>query len=346
MSFAIHNYPQICQTQLSFLEYTACRISASDYRCSVIYAAHYEFLKLAPVTPSSILPIFISSHDFVGLLFSPSCYGSSNPESLIMTDATTRSPLSCFLVSTSGPLFKAATQSPFLVAAGDGTLSKQKLSEWLSQDRLYAQAYIGFIGSLFGHVKPPARHVPFSEHHKSIHWRIIHILRASQDNIFRELKFFEDTAAKYGLDLEAKSTTSPFGPMKATTDYIKLFRRFSCEIGYEELQGSDWVLLNGLVVLWATEKCYLEAWRFAKGQRDVTKAPAHVDADADGGALRDNFIPNWTSQKFADFVQQLEQLVDDLMEEANLWIIQDAQSECKVLWDEVLDIERRFWPEV
>jgi thiaminase len=259
-----------------------------------------------------------------------------------MTDTTIPSTLTSFLVSTSGSPFTAATQSPFLVAAGRGTLSKAKLSEWLSQDRLYAQAYIGFIGSLLGHVKLPARHIPFSEHDKSIHWRIVQTLRTSQDNIFRELKFFEDTAAKYGLDLEARSTEKPFGPVKATADYIHLFRRFSCEISYEELQGSDWVLLNGLVVLWATEKCYLEAWRFAESQHDATKATA----DADDGALRDNFIPNWTSQEFAAFVQQLEQLVNELMDEANLWIIQDARSVCKVLWDEVFDIERRFWPEL
>ena len=259
-----------------------------------------------------------------------------------MTEADTPSSLTSFLVSTSGPQFKAATQSPFLIAAGHGTLSKEKLSEWLSQDRLYAQAYIGFIGSLLGHVKPPARHVPFSDHDKSIHWRIVHSLRAAQDNIFRELKFFEDSAAKYGLDLEANSTEGPFGPVKATTDYIKLFRRFSCEISFDELQGSDWVLLNGLVVLWATERCYLEAWRFALSQQDSMK----TSADADGGALRDSFIPNWTSREFTEFVQQLERLVDELMDEAHLGLIQDAQSLCKMLWEEVLDIERRFWPEM
>lgn len=251
--------------------------------------------------------------------------------------------LTSLLLSTSGLLFKAATQSPFLIAAGDGTLSKSKLSEWLSQDRLYAQAYIRFIGSLLSHVQLPTQHITFSQHDESIHWRIVHTLRASLDNIFRELKFFEDTAQKYDLDLEAKSTEAPFSPETATTKYVNLFGRFSCPIDHDGLHGSDWVILNGLIVLWATEKCYLEAWRFAARQSTVSKAPA---SDADGGALREHFIANWTNQTFADFVQELEQLVNELMDKANPSLTQDAQDECRELWEEVLDVERRFWPEV
>jgi thiaminase len=260
-----------------------------------------------------------------------------------MSSETPPSRLTSLLVSVSRPLFRAATQSPFLIAAGDGTLSKKKLSEWLSQDRLYAQAYIGFIGNLIALVRLPTNHVPFSHHNSSIHWRIVHALRASLDNIFRELKFFEDTAQKYELDLEVSSTDIPFGPVKATTDYIILFERFFSPVNNDDLHGSDWVLLNGLIVLWATEKCYLEAWRFAASQSDVSKPPT---SDADGGALRENFIPNWTGQAFSEFVQQLEQLVDELMDEVNPSLTEDAQDECKELWEEVLDIERRFWPEV
>ncbi len=258
-----------------------------------------------------------------------------------MSDANPSS-LTSRLFSTSSPLFKAATQNPFLVAAGDGTLSKAKLSEWLSQDRLYAQAYIGFIGSLFAHVQLPIRHIIFSHHNSSIHWRIVHTLRTSLDNIFRELKFFEDTAQKYGLDLEAETSETPFGRLTATSNYLSLFERFSCSIDHDD-RGSDWVLLNGLIVLWATEKCYLEAWRFAASQSSASKAHA---TDADSGALREEFIPNWTSEAFADFVQQLEQLVNELMETATLYPTEDAQDECRALWEEVLDVERRFWPEV
>ncbi len=251
--------------------------------------------------------------------------------------------LTSFLFSNSDPLFKAATQSVFLIAAGDGTLTKAKLSEWLSQDRLYAQAYIGFVGSLLAHAKLPTQHIPFSQHDNSLYWRIVHTLKACLDNIFRELKFFEDIAEKYGLDLEARNTDAPFSPAIATTKYIHLFERFSSPIDPDDPRGVEWVLLNGLVVLWATERCYLEAWRFAAKQSDISRAPA---SDADGGALREHFIPNWSSQEFAAFVGQLEQLVNELVDKETVFLTEDAQDECKELWEEVLDIERRFWPEL
>lgn len=261
-----------------------------------------------------------------------------------MTDITSSSPLTSFLISASSALFTAATQSPYLVAAGDGTLSKAKLSEWLTQDRLYAQAYIGFIGSLLANVKLSIQHITFAQHETSVRWRIAHILRASLDNIFRELKIFEDTAEEYGLQLQVKdSTKSSKRMVKATADYIKLFERFSSCSGHAYFSGPDQVLLNGLTVLWATEKCYLEAWRFAASHSDASKATA---SDADGGALRNCFIPNWTSQEFADFVEQLEQLVDELLDDIGINLTSDVRDEFKQLWDEVLDIEKRFWPEI
>lgn len=257
--------------------------------------------------------------------------------------STTPAPsLTSLLVSASKPLFKAATQNPFLIAAGDGTLSKEKLSEWLSQDRLYAQAYIGFIGSLFAHVQLPTQHIPFSNHSDSIHWRISHMLKGALDNIFRELKFFEDTAQQYGLDLEATSIEGSFGPVQATTAYVNLFWRFSVPISEEDARGSNWVLLNGLIVLWATEKCYLEAWRFAASNKPDPTAAATLPVD--GGALFENFIPNWTRQEFIDFVQGIEELVNELNDSISPSLSEEAQLECRELWEEVLDIERRFWP--
>lgn len=260
-----------------------------------------------------------------------------------MTDEHSSSSLTSFLVSASRPLFTAATQSPFLGAAGDGTLSKAKLSEWLRQDRLYAQAYIGFIGSLLANVKLPVQHITFAQHGTSVRWRIAHILRASLDNIFRELKFFEDTAEKCGLDLQVDSAKPSCGIVEATADYVELFERFSSRSGHDYISDSNQVLLNGLIVLWTTEKCYLEAWRFAASHSDASKAPA---SDADDGALRNHFIPNWTCQEFADFVEQLEQLVNELMDDIGMNLTQDVQDELKQLWDEVLEIEKRFWPEL
>jgi hypothetical protein len=52
--------------------------------------------------------------------------------------------------------FKKATQAPFLERAGKGTLDKRVLQQWLSQDRLYAQAYVRFASLLLANVRLPA----------------------------------------------------------------------------------------------------------------------------------------------------------------------------------------------
>jgi thiaminase len=59
------------------------------------------------------------------------------------------------LLAHSPSAFKHATQSPFLSLAGSGTLSKTLLSEWLGQDRLYAQAYIRFASLLLANIPLP-----------------------------------------------------------------------------------------------------------------------------------------------------------------------------------------------
>jgi thiaminase len=56
--------------------------------------------------------------------------------------------------------FKRATQVPFLEKAGKGTLEKEVLERWLSQDRLYAQAYMRFASLLMANVRLPAAVAP------------------------------------------------------------------------------------------------------------------------------------------------------------------------------------------
>jgi len=53
--------------------------------------------------------------------------------------------------------FKSATEAEFLVRAGEGTLGKEVLEQWLAQDRLYAQAYIRFASLLLANVRLPTR---------------------------------------------------------------------------------------------------------------------------------------------------------------------------------------------
>lgn len=340
--------------------------------------------------------------------------------------------LTSILLNNSPGQFQAATQHPFLRLAGLGQLPKHVLSRWLSQDRLYAQAYISFIGSLLSRVDLP--YVFIADKPSSLRWRIVHMLTNCLNNIHREIDFFTSTAHKYGLDLQApvRPGDSQFTADTATKQYIDLFRAFWTDPSMS--------LLEGLVVLWATETVYLRAWSYAasyihapyttetssppprpplpssrpsshysftnnNNNNNTTTtnnyppaptsnyAPSQADSegpipiltaedlptsrphrnntnasfssyhtnppqspgptsntnpsssnDLDGGALRHEFIPNWTSPEFEAFVREIAEVTDELAAREDAVV--RRLDVYKAVWRHILDVETRFWPSV
>jgi hypothetical protein len=142
--------------------------------------------------------------------------------------------LAAHLVNTNATLFGSATQQPFLSHAGCGTLSAAALTQWMVQDGHYTRGYMQFIGCLIGKIRlPPAAN---SQFHPM--YRTMDLLISALNNIRREMSFFEITATKYGIQL----TDDP--PNSITRAYLDLF------MGVAAPSAS---LLEGLVVLWATE---------------------------------------------------------------------------------------------
>ncbi|GLI72987.1 hypothetical protein PoHVEF18_001173 [Penicillium ochrochloron] len=356
---------------------------------------------------------------------------------------TTQGSLTSWLLSATPQALKRATTHPFLAAAGSGTLSTEALSQWLSQDRLYAQSYIRFIGMLLTKIRLPA-HTPTTETpvNPTIEQTIIDVLIDALVNIRAELQFFESTAVQYGLDLtaippdegggsgaisttgsgscpgftgaicgatnisvsEAESgeinegsttnqrenlhnlcksqgecqmqagseicnpptghpgasaaPTTPdcepcqpsrlasaappeqgpvfFAANRVTRAYIDMFMS----------AGSPGVsALEGMAVLWATEVCYLRAWRYAASYGKKKAQQGKADVDADGGALREKFIPNWSSKEFEEFVNRIGDVLDEMwgkmkgVEETEV-----LRARCLEWWKQVVWLEERFWP--
>ena len=137
-----------------------------------------------------------------------------------------------------------------------------------------------------------------------------------------------------------KGGTIFFGPNRTTRAYVDLFMS----------AGSSGVsLLEGLTVLWATEECYLRSWRYAAsfvGEKE-DGAAGEGSADADGGAMRTRFIPNWSSKEFEGFVRRIGDVVDELhgrvkgAEEGEL-----MRGRCLEWWRQVIWLEERFWPTI
>jgi thiaminase len=230
------------------------------------------------------------------------------------------------LLQSSSSSFTRATRAPFLAAAGKGLISRETLSQWLSQDRLYGQAYISFIGSLLAHLRLPTEHDP---KRSKLQWRIAEMLTAAMENILREQKFYDDVAQRYALKLdEPPPEQTIFKASRVTQIYVELFRSF--------LDPSK-TLLEGMVVLWATEKCYLEAWSYALEE----STEGDGEKDLDGGALRTEFIPNWSRKEFVDFVERIAGLLNEL------WVNGSGDKEAaQRAWEEVLLLEEKFWPDV
>ncbi|RYP66046.1 hypothetical protein DL769_006148 [Monosporascus sp. CRB-8-3] len=236
-------------------------------------------------------------------------------------------------------LYERATRNQFLELAGRGRLPRETLSQWLTQDRLYGQAYVRFIGGLISRVHlPKATDRPIAE---TLEWRVLTLLHNALTGIMAEMQFFEKTAGDYGLDLavvgsEMEGEAVGFGPYKTTQGYIDLFDSFAAQPGAQP----DKPLLEGLLVLWATEVAYLDAWSYAKSQSPQNPDPSR---DLDGGALRKHFINNWTSDQFRAFVKEIEECLEALAARADDTEEVLLASSLSVL-KRVLVLEEEFWP--
>lgn len=357
-------------------------------------------------------------------------------------------PLTSWLLSATPESLKKATKHPFLASAGKGTLPKHILSQWLSQDRLYAQSYIRFIGLLLTKIRQP----PTRERGSSSEQAATDILIDALVNIRHELRFFEATAQEYGLDLTAiaaeeggaglagsdsgcittsagisttgsascpgstgtirdgKGTPStdvgtddatpgesdgehrlcasqgecqmqsggevcqPPSPQETQSSnqtgtsegepcepsgghpsavamverggpvYFSATRITRAYIDMFMSVGSSGVsLLEGLAVLWATEVCYLRAWRYAASFLEQRVGEAKEDTD--GGALREKFIPNWSSAEFEAFVDRIGDVLDEMAGQVKG--VEEEEEMCRRClewWRQVLWLEERFWP--
>lgn len=234
-----------------------------------------------------------------------------------------------------------ATQSPFLHAAANGTLSKQALGTWLANDRLYIHSYIRGLGRLISLLDFPATvstEEPVTS--KLLSWCV-----GALSNIQREEKFFVDTALQYGIEVNLKTQSDGQIPDSGKLKGLICFEKLFSTVPSGPEGSLPW--LEAAIVFWATEKCYLDAWSWAKSQTSAQRDPT---ADADGGAVRKEFINNWTSQEFVDFVDQLGRLIDEAVREQvkskGDGVKDEFLRRAGEKWKEVLFAEESFWPAV
>ncbi len=155
-------------------------------------------------------------------------------------------------------LWAAATRHPFLDAVRDGTISDAAFDRWLVQDALFVADLLTFQARLLARAPRRAQ------------GPIVGGCAA----LVAELEWFEEQAARRGLDLNAS-------PLPATLAYRELLQRLDGE-PYEA----------AVTALWVIEEVYLRAWTSAK---------------SDTTPLRE-FVEHWSTPEFADYVAALGEL--------------------------------------
>lgn len=129
--------------------------------------------------------------------------------------------------------------------------------------------------------------------------------------------------------------------MKVSVDGKHCFNR------WPQVKSDVLPWLEAAVVYWGTEKCYLDAWSWAKAQLTVQEDPSK---DADGGAVRKEFINNWTCKEFVEFVDDLGRIIDEAVakevekkgEDFKVELFKRVEGK----WQDVLQAEEVFWPTI
>ncbi|KAL7822646.1 hypothetical protein V8C26DRAFT_389595 [Trichoderma gracile] len=177
-------------------------------------------------------------------------------------------------------------------------------------------------------------------------------------NIRREEDMFVRTATKYGVDVNLAAGTDGRVASGAKLEGLRRFEALFDGISPPANTSDDgagvlpW--LEVAVIFWATEKCYLDAWSGAAARLSDAGDKKPED-DADGGALRRELIPNWSSAEFAQFVDALGEIVDagvrrememrkgdEEKEVVKARLVERAMGK----WRDVLAAEEAFWPAV
>ncbi|KAL2190047.1 heme oxygenase-like protein [Thermothelomyces heterothallicus CBS 203.75] len=280
------------------------------------------------------------------------------------------------LLATEEHLYKSATQHPFLLAGAEGRLPKDVLSRWLANDRLYIHSYIRAAGQLLASIDLP-KQVPGSQ--EAFETRLADWLIEALVGVRKEERFFLDVADRYGLGIElavplppASADAQDAAPHGRAVPGLVQYESIFSSVG--RLPGSSsnsstataaaaatsqpailpW--LEGALTFWGTERCYLDAWSWARNKAEERRSSGEQAGkeDADGGALRKEFIPNWSSPEFAHFVDKLARLIDDAVAKVLEEKEGDAREQTKqeILgrvegkWRTLLEAEKQFWPDV
>jgi len=234
------------------------------------------------------------------------------------------------------------TRHPFLERAAKGSLPKSVIAQWLSNDRQYIEGYLSTLRNTLLLVQSTYKSTIAPDAEPDIETRLIKWLEAGIHNGEREIQFFHEVAEIYKIDFHP----SPLQESLKSEGLCRYEALFNAVASQQPNPFIPW--LEGAILLWSTEKVYYEAWSWARRQ-DTQSSPRGYENDMDGGAMRREFIPNWSNRDFMMFVEQLERIVNEgvsiaVNRDDKRWA--EVKNRADPIWRALLDAEEAFWPNV
>ncbi|KAI8330882.1 hypothetical protein BC941DRAFT_439830 [Chlamydoabsidia padenii] len=229
--------------------------------------------------------------------------------------------LTTHLLSLDKEAYEKATRHHFLHQVGTHAILPRHLQSWIEQDRAYTNGYTKMMGLLISRIAliPDQREWGDNDpHYDADHSHtILKTLSFAVSNVFREYDMFSDILSRYD---------GPLGGMKPwTRRYVDFLQKVARTAGYD--------LGEALVVLWAMEKVFLEAWLYAASLQPQKKPGESVHEET----MRQLCL-NWTSTEFQAFVNQCAGLVDALATSDPL-----RMKSFELVYRETLALEVKFW---
>ena len=212
-----------------------------------------------------------------------SLYNDSKP--------TIQAPISLtdHLVSRAAPMkLYDATHSTFLRCCSDGRIDVPTLSRYLTQERIFLQAYIRYLALLLANISIPSRPNPLSspsqantiQADRRINARLTSHLIARLSKAQAQLSLFLDLAVNIpDLNLESWEEATDDGMTDATRMLIRLF-----DVIGSAIERGEKSVLVGMVVMWTREKvCTFPSialrnfanMTFAGTPRSLERSPIH-----------------------------------------------------------------------
>ncbi|KAB5532656.1 hypothetical protein GE09DRAFT_1193553 [Coniochaeta sp. 2T2.1] len=290
------------------------------------------------------------------------------------TTTTTSPPqlkLTSHLLASAQEEYKAATQSPFLLAAAEGRLSKDVLGRWLAGERLYFHSYIRAAGKLLATLEFPAASQVGVGVEETVEMRLVDWVIENLARIRAAEKMLVDVAGRYGIEIVDESGEVGVGPvepppeggvvgemegrrvMERLMDFEEEVEVVSAATTSHPKLPTVLPWLEAAVMFWGSERCYLDAWSWAKAHQPVRGSEDGDDGasdDADGGALRREFIPSWSSDEFREFVARLERIIDGAVdkevEKGGAKVREQVLRRVEGKWKSLVIAEAGFWPAV